>query len=84
MKEIFDRARIIAALLEMHREFRSDVADAIPINRFAALTDAAMDLRAPCRRQKSVGHLQVQDVAELVACRHRAVGQLDEPTGVRN
>ena len=36
VKEIFDRAWIIAALLEMHREFRGDFADAIPIDRFAA------------------------------------------------
>ena len=81
VKEIFDRAWIIATLLEMHREFRGDFADAVPIDRFAPLTDSTMDLRAPHRRQQSVRHLQVQNVAELVARRHRAVGQLDEPPG---
>ena len=40
VKEIFDRAWMIAALLEMHREFRGDFAEAVPIDHFAPLTDS--------------------------------------------
>ena len=80
MKQIFDRARGVGALLEVHRQLRGDLADVIAVDGFAAVTDAAMDLRTPHCREEAVRHLEVQHVAEFVTRSHGAVGQLDQPS----
>ena len=80
--EVFDGARVVPTLLEMHRQFRGDLANTIAVDRFASLTDPAVDLGASHRRQEAVGHLEIENVVELVARGHCPIRQLDE-TGWR-
>ena len=54
LQEIFDGARRVATLLEVHGQLGGDLAHAIAVDRLAAMTDLAMDLSAPHRRQESV------------------------------
>src|SRR4030095_7054806 len=74
-----DGARRVATLLEVHGQLGGDLVHAIAVDPLAAMTDQAMDLSAPHRRQETVKDFEIQRMTELVACRDGAVREFYEP-----
>ena len=81
LQEVFHRAGMVARPARNASPVRRRSRRRGLVDCFAAAPIRRWICGSPHRGQEAVRHLQIEDVAELVARRHRAVGQLDEPRG---
>src|SRR6187399_2996292 len=80
-EQVADRTRRIVALLEVHGQLRRNVSDPGPVDRLAAVADTPVNLCPPHGWQQAIRHLEIENVAELVARRDCSIRQLDQARG---
>src|SRR5215471_8396460 len=80
-EKVFKGAGPVMALLKVHSQFRSNLVNAIAINRDSSFSDVLVNLGTAHRSNHSVRHFSIEDMNETMTRGNGPVRQFNQPRG---